>query len=505
MFLRGAGAAALSIPFLGSLAGEAEAMPASPRIKRAVFVGLNYGSWRDLWFPSEAARTALTRVSPRAQTMPLAAFAGDLSPVFTRDLVGDLLDKMIFLDGIDGPYTIGHEKSYSLTGQRVESASLLTAPSIDQIIAERALIYGSEPAFRSFNVAGGTGTHAGPSISYADVGGIIQPVPQLTDPSAVWDAVFGAVALGDDPASRAEAERRRALRLSVIDGVLSDYQALRASTRLSSNDRRRLDGYLDYLREYERSVAERETVVCAAPARPDSTTYPRSPSLYPEVLAPDMASNVVHMLRCGLTNVVSFNIEPTAREYGFLPGVTGDHHGLSHGIEEIAGVDRVSPQIEQIDRFHVRVIAGLVRGLDVEDPATGRSMLEDTVVFVGNNMGSVLNHKGSRMPCLMFGGRSVLRTGTLVDFRSPHSWSYVGGFERIERLGIAYNHLLVSMCQLFGLQPEDYERGQEGIGEYVASSYYYRGFGTGSRAEQQVAYEAYAYGDKRAMLSELLA
>ena len=100
-----------------------------------------------------------------------------------------------------------------------------------------------------------------------------------------------------------------------------------------------------------------------------------------------------------------------------------------------------------------------------EDPATGRSMLEDTVVFVGNNMGSVLNHKGSRMPCLMFGGSSVLRTGTLVDFRSQHSWSYVGGFERIERLGIAYNHLLVTMCQLFGLQPEDYEHGQEGIGE----------------------------------------
>jgi hypothetical protein len=504
MFLGGAGAATLSIPFLGSLAGRAEAMPATPRIKRAVFIGLNYGSWREKWFPSDAARTALTRVSPRAQTMPLAAFTGDLSPVFTREVVGDVLDKMIFLDGIDGPYGIGHEKTYALTGHKVESAALLTAPSIDQIIADRALIYDSEPAFRSFNVAAGTGTHHGPSISYADVGGVIQPVPQLTDPSAVWDAVFSSVALGDDPASRAEAERRRALRLSVVDGVLSDYQSLRSSTRLSATDRRRLDGYLDYLRDYERSIAERETVVCAAPPRPDSSTYPRSPSMYPEVLAPDMATNIVHMLRCGLTNVVSFNIEPTAREYAFLPGVTGDHHGISHGIEELEGIDRVSPQIEQIDRFHARVIAGLVRGLDVEDPATGRSMLDDTVVFVGNNMGSVLNHKGARMPCLMFGGGSVLRTGNLVDFRSEHSWSYVGGFERIERMGIAYNHLLVMMCQLFGLQPEDYEHGQEGIGEYVASSYYYRGFGTGSRAEQQVAYEAYAFGDKRAPLSELL-
>ena len=116
--------------------------------------------------------------------------------------------------------------------------------------------------------------------------------------------------------------------------------------------------------------------------------------------------------------------------------------------------------------------------------------------MIGSDMGSVSNHKGQRMPCVLFGGKGVLKQDLLVDYRSDKTVTY-GDSGQTDRIGVSYNNLLLSVCQAFGLLPEQYEQGQLGIGNYNASKYYWKKFAS------QADYEAFAYGDKRTRLEEI--
>ncbi len=506
-FLRGAGSVSLALPFLPSLAGRAFAQISgsgsteAPKggIRRVIFFSLPYGTVQEHWFPSDAALTGARSVSSRAKESNLVDVMGKNGPltVFQNSVFSGLFDKMLFLDGIDGPSSIGHEKSYSLTGFVRDEPQALPGSSIDQIIASRARIYNSEPAFRTLNIASGPGTHAGSSISYTQNGSKVVPVPQLSDPATVWDIAFQWVSSGGAQAN-AEFEQQRGRRLSIIDHVNGRHKALLAHPNLSCEDRSRVEAYLQHLRDYELSIKDAKLIECSTPSRPDIASYGRKDQAWTRY-AEDQVDNIIHTVRCGLTHVVTFNAEPSARGYRNLPGVLGDHHGLSHEKETAKAGEGAALELFEVDRFHMGLVARLLRGLDVEeDPGSGRTFLDNSIVFVGNDMGSVANHKGHRMPCLLAGGKGYFKQGKLIDFRSPYSQSYAGT-ARTARIGISYNGLLVTICQAMGLRPEDYELGQEGVGDYTPSTYYYRQF-PGGKDE----YVAYAYGDRRAPVPELL-
>ena len=496
--LSAAGAAGLTLPFLGNLIGRAAADTHGAIPKRVVFCQFPYGTVRDHWFPSMEARGTGTRLSARCTAHAFADMPGDPSPVFDRATWDGLFDRMVMLDGVDGAYASGHERCMPLTGFAYDDPMLLPAPSIDNILVDRAALYSSEPLLRALHVGGNFARSANLSMSWTHDGISPTPNPPSTDPVATWDAIFESVA--STPEATAALDRRRGIRAGVTDFVAQRYRTLASDPRLGAEDRRRIEAYLAYLGDYERSLGARAAATCAPPPRPDAASYPRGdranePRLF------DQVQNVVHALRCDVTRVVTFNLAPTALTYRSLPEIEGDHHGLSHG-KDSSDPDRSAACVRQllaIDRLHTRAIAELARGLDAaEDPATGRSMLDDTVILVTSDMGSVNNHKGMRMPVLLIGGSGFLRGGHVYDFRSPYARDFADT-GRSERIGISYNNVLITLCQLFGLTPEQYEHGQAGIGDYRAVSYYARPF-PGEYEE----YEAYAFGDKRTPITEIL-
>ncbi len=484
MFLRGAGLFALSIPFLPSLVRDARA--ASAPIKRFIALAMPYGSVREYWFPPDDVRK-LSPLGPRGKGMPLGEIAGDLSPVFRRTTFEPILQKMLLLDGIDGKHNIGHQKSYPLTGFVAEPPALPPGKSIDQIIAEQASIYDQAPAFTSLNFASGPDgqTHSGNTISFTTSGGSVTPVPQMASPSASWEYLFKNVASGPD--AEQVFERIKARKLSVLDHVLVDYQRLHQHPKLSRADQLRLEAHAQYVRELELGTQAAKPIDCDAPSSPVGEDLDKTlPRLQAQV------QNVVHAVRCGLTRVLTFNMEPTSSSY---PGASSHHHSLSHKRDNDP---QALASMEVIDRLHLEQIASLVSQLDVEeDPVSGRTFLDNSIVFVGNDMGSVVNHTGTRMPCLLFGGKDVLKQGLLVDFR--HELKFTDPQGAIEGAGVSYNSLLVTLCQAMGLGPEQYEQGQAGIGDYAASKWRVKAF------PSQEEYESFAFGDRRTPLAELLA
>ena len=491
--LRSAGALALSAPLAGSLLSRAAADPgAALGGKRFVAIHLPYGGCREHWFPDDSLMADAPRVSARAVAKRIADLPGDVSPVLSRSIWGDALDRMVILDGIDGVPSTGHSRWYGLTNCAVEEPSLLPTPSLDQIVAYRSGLYESEPAFRALNVANGDD---GASISYGE-GGV--PMPEIFDPSVVWDSVFSRVA--SSPEALAELERTRSVQRSVLDHAAARHLRLSRHAAMGTEDRRRLDAYVTYLREYEGALSSSAGALCTTPDRPDATTYPESPAKY-EAMALDHVRNIAHAIRCDLTRVVTFNVEPSSRTYWHLDGVTDHHHSLTHTKESDG--DRglgARAGLLSIDRAHAAIVAELVRSLDVvADPTTGRTFLDDTIVLVTNEMGTVRNHCGMRLPILLFGGRDVLREGTIVDYRSPYSTT-VDGTEISERLGIAYSNVLITVAQLFGLEPADYEHGEPGFGIDGTRGGWAERFGGGADA-----YYAHAFGDRRTPLAEILA
>lgn len=491
-FIRGAAGAALSIPFLSSMHGAA-AVPPPAGIRRVVFFYVPYGTLQRQWFPSDAS-TAQGRTVGRARETALSSISGDISPIFRRSVLGNLVDKMLMLDGIDGPFSIGHQKSFPLTSFLRDEPTSPSAISIDQRIAEKAQIYSTEPAFRLLNVAAGRGTHSGPSLSYVRNGDRVIPFPQIANPETLWDLAFESVArgLGADGF-----ERLRRNRISVIDQVQTNYDRLLRHRNLSGVDRNRLMAYVQHLREYEVSVTDSMILDCDTPPRPSLDAFPRGHQSWMDVGAA-MVDNIIHTLRCGLTNVVTFNSEPSSRSYEFPEFTNQEHHALSHSRED--GSEQTARQQLAVDRHKVDLLAQLLRGLDVEeDPGSGRTFLDNSIVLVTSDMGSVSNHKGHRMPVVFFGGRGYLKQGAYVDFRSSYIRDYRNS-PRSAGVGIAYNNVLITACQALGLRPEDYEGDGPGIGQYQTSSYYSRVFPGGVEE-----YEAFAYGDRRSPPAEILA
>ncbi|MEM6989184.1 MAG: DUF1552 domain-containing protein [Myxococcota bacterium] len=457
---------------------------------------LPYGTLNTEWFPPDEVRTgAVTN---------LADINGPLSPSMGT-LFDGVRDKMVVLDGIDGPWSMGHQRSYPLTGYACDVdagcsiASALPGPSIDQIIADEAGLYDGVPPLRSMTMASGVqqsnlSLH-GSSLSYRLEGGSVSPVPHYYDPAAVHDVLFANVTSGSDPGAAEAFAARKEQRLAVVDRVLADYQALRASGRLSQTDKLKLDAYLEHLAALEGQVGAAELLECNPPPRPpNEDEYPTPKDMAHEPRLRDHVANLIHAVRCGITNVLALDFERKSHTYQSI-GV-GDHHNSWHGNAPHAA------DIRTIDQFQLSLVADFVNALDTEeDPATGRTFLDNSLVVCTTDMGSVNNHKGCRMSPLLFGGTGVINQGKLLDYRTPY-FMQESQVDYTDRIGVSYNNLLISICQAFGLTPEQYEHGQDGIGRYhddPSGNYYANSF-PGGHAE----FVETAYGDKKTPLDGLL-
>ncbi len=401
--LLGLGATALSLfPWLEQPAAAATA----PR--RLLLFFTPHGTIWDQWRPT-GSETSFT-----------------LSPIL-EPLAGHL-SRVAIVDGIrfnvGTAYYVPHTYTMPLlwTGSPIDtSASLFcrqdhgvcfgwnTGVSVDQYIASQLA---SDPTpYNTIELGYGCGgLHPATRMIYSAPA---MPRSPLDHPNLAFNALFGAI--NPDLEQAAKDAQRRA---SVLDNVLEDFHHRRAV--LSAADRARLDAHADSLRELELSLG----AVCEAPDEPLDVTAEN---------AIDHQSRLVSAaFGCGLTRVASFQLRIADNDNTLYPWVgleTGGHHTSSHDSSAAS-----QATLTAVYRWYAERFAYLLDQLAATPDVDGRTVLDNTLVIWGSELGVGWTHDIENVPFVFAGATDLLRGGRY------HSGSV-----------IEHGRMLVSACHAMGL------------------------------------------------------
>lgn len=465
-FLMGATGAALAIPTLTSLLPPSVARARGADGVRRNFISyrITNGMYGHDWFPTDAAAAGLTLVEPNVREMALADIEGPVSTLLS-EAFDPFRDRMNLLRHIDRLDTSDHDRRSGLFGwsdlEGIDIASL--PPSIDNLIAEHAFAIPSVPLNLGIRWSQ---TGASCSVTITPSGELVEQ-PSLY-PEQAFQSLFGDFDVDDLTATR----RREQKRL-LVDRALAHYTDVRNHPRLSSADRDRLDEHVEHMFTLEQQLSL--SAADCAPPEDDPTELTGSPE-HVNARAQAAVDIAIAALRCEMTQVVNLYLDPDTLFSETLHGVSGGHHGASHDSSEGSQLS-----IRNAHQWHMGYLADLLRKLDVgEDPITGGTLLDNSLVLVNNEIGNQngqsgtqpddidLNHGALDNQVLMVGscgGR--LRTGHYLDYRTDferNRWS--------RYIGTSYNWVLVTAMLAMGVEPEAWETdGQPGYGDMRGHKY----------------------------------
>ena len=252
------------------------------------------------------------------------------------------------------------------------------------------------------------------------------PLPPLTNPRHLFERLFGNA---DANVDRATAERRARYRRSILDGAIDEARSL--NNNVGPADRRRLDEYLESIREVERGL-ERFNSTPPGMARPAGT-----PADYAE------HSRLMYRLQAlalqaDLTRVVTMMVgrESSIRAYDQI-GIPESHHQLSHHRNDPAALAKLT----RIQTYHMSLFAEFIARLQATQDGDA-TLLDRSMIVYGAGISDSNRHIHENLPVVVVGkGNGRLTTGRHIDFRrdTPVCNLHLALLERMgvrcERLG----------------------------------------------------------------------
>jgi hypothetical protein len=226
-----------------------------------------------------------------------------------------------------------------------------------------------------------------------------ETTPNLAElhPRVVFERLFG------DGGTSAERLARSRVTGSILDSVMAEVSQLAGT--LGTGDNRKLDEYLDSVREIERRIQSAEASGAqniVLPARP--TSIPDSFEEHARI----MFDLQVLAFQADMTRIASMVV---ARELSGLSypsiGVPDAHHSVSHHRDDPDLIDKKS----RIDTHHIGLFAEFAEKLAAIPDGDG-SLLDQCLILYGSGMGDGNLHRHENLPCLTLGrlGGSI-RTG----------------------------------------------------------------------------------------------
>lgn len=291
-------------------------------------------------------------------------------------------------------------------------------PSIDQQL-KTALDF-SEP-YPTLNTAVLASTAAlfKPSRwSFSYVGSRLS-IPAQIDPWKMYAAMFAPAAGG------ADAQVRLLQKKTVLDFVRGDLKKVKAG--LPSAERAKLDVHETALRELERrlelTLVER-SAACRAPGFPSERIDLSDEHNVPQ-LVELMFDFITLAMGCGLTRIVNFQFGQSGERWRFnwLGLDENSHDDIFH---RDSGLDPVvSEKSIRIHTWVAEQVAYLGQKMLKMPGATGGSLLDESLVVWGNEMGTG-PHGMDEIPIVMLGSAGGrLRPGRLVD-HGPQTYHRLG-------------------------------------------------------------------------------
>ncbi len=433
--LRGAGTA-VALPLLDAMipafsAGAAQA--ASPC--RMAFLYVPNGIMMPEWFPKETASVAADTSIPLPAVLPRVS-----------SILAPHRDNILLLSGLthnggralgDGPGDHGRAGANYLTGvhpKKTNGRDLQTGISVDQVAARRladktrfaSLELGCEEGVQGGSCDNGYSCAYSNSISWRTPS---SPAPAEIRPRAVFERLFGAgEGLTGEKAAR-EARYQR----SILDVVMGQTRRLDAS--LGGADRRKLDEYLDSIRELEKRIQSAEKQTQTAPkgvSVPDSSI----PTEFGEH-ARVMFDLLTLAFQTDSTRVATLllALEQSPRAYPEI-GIPEAHHGLTHHQGDKEKIEKVT----QINCFHAKQFAYLLDKL-AKTPDGDGTLLEHVMITYGSALSDGNAHDHANLPTVLAGkGCGRIQPGRLVRYKAetPMTNLFVA---MLDRMGVPVESL----------------------------------------------------------------
>ena len=339
-------------------------------------------------------------------------------------------DQLVIVDGlaIADPYSHRVPHTYDMpalfTGSPIDTSATEfsrmdhgvtfgwnTGISIDQTIANR-LAPPTPHRTIEFGVQCG-GSHPATRMIYT---GPAAPRQPLDTPGRAWDQIFMGL-------SEPEPDTTPIRRGAILDTVLEDLHSIRPT--LSGSDRARLDAHATSLEEIQ-STLMAGPVTCTLPERPEGSGL--------DVTIDQQHALIVAALACGQTRIASMQITIGDNDGSLYPWVgitTGGHHNVSHDSSAAA-----SDQRADLYRWYSERVAALLDRMAMTPDGEGTSLLDNTMVLWGSEIGIGWTHDITNVPFVVAGGRAH---------------GVRGGRYLRAAAGSLHNRLLVSAAQYMGL------------------------------------------------------
>jgi hypothetical protein len=401
-FLRGLGTAAIGLPLLDAMAPalKASTIPGKLPVRMAFFY-LPNGMIMDAWNPTYEGKH---------QELPRTLKA--LEP-FKEDMLQ--INNLTHNTGralLDGPGDHGRCCGSYLTGVQVKKSvvDIRASVSFDQIVAKEI---GSQTRFPSLELGMDDARQAGDcdsGYSCAYTNNLAWrsetvPLPPILNPRVLFERMFGS-GQSMTPEERA---RQSKYRRSILDFVTEDTHKLESG--LGPEDRRKLDEYLDAIREVERQIerAEKDN----AQIDPHMDKPYGVPADFAEHFRL-MSSMIAIAFQADQTRIVTFLVtrEGSQRPYREI-GIPDGHHPLTHH----RNLPDLMEKVRRINEYHVQQFAGFIEKMKAAKEGD-RSLLDNCMIVYGAGLSDGNAHLHEDLPTIIFGrGGNYFKTGRRVIVR----------------------------------------------------------------------------------------
>lgn len=428
-FLRGAGVA-LGLPWLESIkAWGAEAQAGSKIIatngapRRAAVVFMGNGVNPHHWGAEQTAEGMVLKDSLRP-----------LEP---------LKKQLLVFNGLWNPTTVegpgGHfPKMNLLAGVKVKQTTtdIEVGTTMDQLMARQlgnatpvqSLVLGTEGPGYSTD-SGYTSLYS----AYLSWSSPTTPAPKEIYPQQAFDLLF------DDGSKRRRDK-------SVLDLVSNDAKSLRS--HLSKRDLVKMEEYLSSVRELEQRIeradefSKKETGGAGWHPTVKEPTFPRPAAgipASPEEHMNLMLDIMVLAFQMDRTRVATLmlNNDLSGMNFGYLGGITGGLHELSHHANDPARL----AMYQKANEYHMQLWARALTKMH-ETNEGERSLLENSMIMFCSSLYDGNAHDSRKLPILLAGGGGgTIRGGRALDYtKDPNRQLCRLHLAMMERMGMPIHH-----------------------------------------------------------------
>lgn len=258
------------------------------------------------------------------------------------------------------------------------------------------------------------------------------PLPMELNPQVVFERLFGS---GTTREVRAQRMKQTS---SILDSLVAELNALRRG--LGPADVQTINQYTQEVREIERRI---QLAAKASSHVPELDAPPGIPEQFDEHIRLHW-DLVTLALRADITRVVTMlgARDLTSRTYQYpkselfpYGGTSMSFHGGSHHQEDPAQIRRYA----DLNRYHLSTTAYLAEKLKDIKEGDG-TLLDNTVILWGSNMGNSNQHQHYDVPHFLIGGKNL-------GLRGNRHLAY-------ERKTTTTGNLLVSVLELYGIKKD---------------------------------------------------